>query len=299
MRLNIIFLLFIFLKTSSLAAQDIKADARWLLNKKEVEIGQPIQLAVWIKHDPTLEILFPDSAHRQVFSPFDWIDKAYFPTRTENGLSTDSIVYTLSTFELDSVQSLELPIFILKGKDTTIVRTPKMDLVIKQLTKDLTISDSTKTIANTEYWAVKQNINYLYLGIGSLVLVLLGIIFYIAFGERIRRSYRLRRLRLQFLRFVSDYEKLSKNTNDTKISEHALHVWKSYLENLQKIPFTSYTSKEIAALINNEELNQSLKSIDLAIYGSIIDDNTRTAWQQLKAFAVEAYENKIQEVRGE
>ncbi len=299
MRLSIIFLLFIFLKTSHLAAQDLKVEARWILDKKEVEIGQPVQLAVWIKHDPNLEILFPDSAHRQVFNPFDWLDKAYFPTRTQNGISTDSIVYTLATFELDSLQSLEIPIFILKGKDTTIVRTPKMDLVIKQLTQNLTISDSTKTISNTEYWAVDQNINYLYLGIGSLVLVLLGIIFYIAFGERIRRTYRLRRLRLQFLRFINDYEKLSQNTNETKVFEHALHVWKNYLENLQKIPFTSYTSKEIALLINNEELNQSLKSIDLAIYGNIMDDHTRTAWQQLKAFAVEAYENKIQEVRGE
>ena len=58
-----------------------------------------------------MEVIFPDSSYN--FSPFEWVSKEYFPTHTNESGSLDSVVYTLTCFDLAPVQQLVDPRIVL------------------------------------------------------------------------------------------------------------------------------------------------------------------------------------------
>lgn len=161
----------------------------------------------------------------------------------------------------------------------------------------VTISDTTKLITNTNYNAVKQVINYPYIIIGVGTLVVLIVVLYLIFGERIRKAYYLSRLKRNYERFATQFEKYLQNVLDSKQIEKGLGIWKSYLENLQDIPYTTYTSKEIEEKIHDKELTLSLKHLDRAIYGNMIDESIKPSLSFLFQYARKAYQLKIEEVR--
>jgi len=66
-----------------------------------------------------LNILFPDSTFS--FAPFELQKKIYFPTSTKNGISRDSVIYYLATYEVDSIQTLKLPVYVVNPMDCTAV----------------------------------------------------------------------------------------------------------------------------------------------------------------------------------
>jgi hypothetical protein len=258
-----------------------------------VKVGEPIYYTLVMKHPKEMEVRFPDSTYQ--YAPFEFIKKIYFPTRTEKGFSTDSAVYQFSTFELDSIQKLNLPIYVLINGDTTLIYTDLDSVAITPLL--VTIPDTTRIISNTQYNPVKQVLNYPYLLIGVGGFVVLLLVLYFIFGERIRKAYTLRRLKRGYEKFVFQFERYLHGTLDNKLAEKGLVLWKSYLENLQEIPYTTYTSKEIEEKINNKDLTHSLKNIDRAIYGNMIDEATKQSLNFLFQYAQSAYQLKIEEVR--
>jgi len=80
-----------------------------------IKIGQPVKFSLCFKHPVDMEVFFPDSSYD--YSPFEFIDKQYFPTRSDSFSSTDSVVFTLMSFEIYKVQVLTLPVFIFPGKE--------------------------------------------------------------------------------------------------------------------------------------------------------------------------------------
>lgn len=266
-------------------------------NNKErpisVKVGEYVNYALVVQYPEEMELRFPDSLYN--YAPFEFIKKIYFPTTTKNKVSTDSTIYQLATYETDSIQSLALPIYVLKDGDTTLVYTEVDSVIVSPVL--VTISDTTKLIANTNYNAVKQVINYPYIIIGVGTLVVLIIVLYLIFGERIRKAYYLGRLKRNYERFATQFEKYLQNVLDSKQIEKGLGIWKSYLENLQDIPYTTYTSKEIEEKIHDKELTLSLKHLDRAIYGNMIDESIKPSLSFLFQYARKAYQLKIEEVR--
>jgi hypothetical protein len=76
-----------------------------------LKIGEETAFYLSSRYPSEFTVLFPDSTYS--FAPFEYSRKVYFPTRTKNGQSVDSTVYYLSTFEIDSIQTLSLPSFII------------------------------------------------------------------------------------------------------------------------------------------------------------------------------------------
>jgi hypothetical protein len=256
------------------------------------KVGEPVKFSVVWKHNANQEVFFPDSTYD--FKPFEFVSKTYFPTKTLS-LSTDSVVYELATFETDSLVSLSLPAYILNEKDTTIVYTQVVSLSIKPLL--VTLPDSLVILDNTNLQNVADRFNYWYWSGGILVLALVIVGLFFIFGGRIRKRYRLSRMKKQYQRFVTEFDKSLQSYQQIASTEHGLSLWKNYLEGVLDVPFTSYTSKEIADIVPDKSLNEALKNIDRAIYGNQINESIYTALLNLKNYAQTRYENKIKEVQ--
>jgi len=104
-----------------------------------------------------------------------------------------------------------------------------------------------------------------------------------------------------------DYEKFLKNYTQIRqrytVShsvgdlEDMLSVWKKYLQKLEKIPYTTLTTKEISALFDINQLTSSLQNFDRAIYGGIVQSDMENSIQYLKDCARIKFAEKSQELK--
>src|SRR6187399_1721849 len=85
-------------------------------------IGKPVAFSLTASYPRDLQILFPDSAYN--FAPYELESKEYFPTHTPDSLSYDSVVYYLTSYEVDSMQFMRLPVFVTHPGDCTEVWSP-------------------------------------------------------------------------------------------------------------------------------------------------------------------------------
>jgi hypothetical protein len=258
------------------------------------KVGEVVTYSLVMKHPADMEVRFPDSTFN--YAPFEFVKKVYYPTiTTPDGISIDSTVYQLATYETDSIQYLIVPVYVLKDTSTLLVRPALDSILLKPLV--ISIPDTVKIFSNTDYNPLKKGFNYPYLLIGVGAVVVLALVLYFIFGERIRKAYTLRRLKRNYEKFISQFEKYLQGILDNKTTENSLGLWKSYLENLEEIPYTTFTSKEIEEKLQNKDLTNSLKNLDKAIYGNLIDEATKQSLVFLQQFAQNAYQLKIEEVR--
>jgi len=244
---TIIFLLLIITTIVYSQTTDIKVHGQILVDS--IKIGQPFAYSLTAEYPSAEKILFPDSTFQ--FTPFEYTAKLYFPTQSRNGISRDSAVYYLSSFEIDSVQSLALPIFVVQRQDCTAVYSEPDFVHLQHLVTmalDSIQAPQLPLKVNNFYEPVAWLFNYSLASIiGGIVLVLL-IVSWIVFGKRIKRYFRVKRMRKAFDQFIYNFndslEQLKSNYTPSS-AEKSLALWKKYLENLEDRPFTKLTSKEI------------------------------------------------------
>jgi len=102
-------------------------------------------------------------------------------------------------------------------------------------------------------------------------LFLMSGLLYWFFGKQFIRWYQLYRLWRKNLEFRRTYQRLSRSISSQPKGlqnlEKAISVWKSYLENLIHVPFSTYTTKEMVDNLRDKRLVKALQAIDSAIYG--------------------------------
>ncbi len=293
-------LLFIFLSIASwsLFGQEIQVRGKFQVDSIKIGVSFPYALsATYPRH---LSILFPDSTF--TFDPFEIDHKVYYPTQTNGGLSRDSVVYYLTTFEIDSVQKLDLPIFILHATDCTAVFPGEDSVFLQHQVKQMPDSVAAKDLplkTNTAYQKVIWLLNYPLLLIIGGVLVAGLILTWIIFGKRIRQYFVLRRLNKHHRKFIQEFETAInelQNHYSTMQAEATLGLWKKYMERLLATPFTKYTTKEIFQRVKDEPLASALRKIDWDIYGEGqgIDKEPLI---QLRQFTDRKFNEKLEEVK--
>lgn len=132
-----------------------------------VKIGIPFPYTLSVKYSRDLSIIFPDSLFN--FSPFEYERKEYYTTKSDSLESLDSVVYYLSTFEIDSIQYLSLPIFQINGKDTLSYFAKRDSIFLIELIEQ--IPDSVQLKENTSYLHLSTEFNYPYFLIGMGILI--------------------------------------------------------------------------------------------------------------------------------
>lgn len=268
-------------------------------NTDAVKLGQPILYHLTARYSPAQQVLFPDSTFS--FAPFEFQKKTFFTTQTVNNISYDSVVYTLSTFEIDSLQWLALPVFVTQQKDCVIFYSQADTVFFKQLVAAVPDSLAINQLplkTNTTYNPVNWLLNYPILLIIGGVLILTLVLIWVFFGKKIKRYFTVKRLsqsHAAFLnRFETSIEKL-KTEFSPELAETAMTIWKKYMEDLSARPYTKYTSREILE-VERINLGGPLHSIDRMIYGRIAPD-TFDSFGELKAFSQNLFNQKIEEVK--
>ena len=279
-------------------AQEVKVTGGFVGDS--IKIGEPVPFTLTARYPKNLTLVFPDSAFS--FSPFEYQKKFFFTTKTTNGLSYDSVVYLLSTYEIDTVQSLKLPVFVVQKKDCTSVFSTLDEVILKQLIRHVPDSVAAKDLplkTNTNYLNVKWLFNYPVALVISGVLLVLAIAGFLIFGKRVRKYFLLRRLNRNHQNFIMKFNEtisgLQTNFSILK-AEAALVLWKYYMENLVQTPYSKLTSREILDKEKNEQLGQALQAIDRVIYGGM-SSTSNESFDSLRTYCEQQYQLKLEEAK--
>jgi hypothetical protein len=294
------FLIWSFLFSLSIitsSAQEVKV--KGYFSADSIQLGKPISFYLTARYPQSTNIVFPDSAFS--FAPFEFLKKRFVPTQTKNGESYDSAIYTLTTFEIDSIQTLKLPAFVIHQKDCTVVFSELDTVFFDKAVKNLPDSVQLEKIplkTNTNYFQVSWLLNYPLLSIIVGALIVLLIVGWIIFGKRIRKYFNIKKMNKNYLSFVSQFNssiEKAQTTFTSQSTEAALLVWKKYLENLLDKPYTKYTTKEIREKESDPRLGESLSAVDKMIYANVQGDKAH--FMNLKNYSEDQFNKKLEEVK--
>lgn len=272
--------LILLLCTLTVAAQKPKA----VFFEDSVVVGKEVKMAMSYLHSGKSDIIFPDSSFD--FSPFRYVSSELFGTRTHDGKSLDSVIYTLVTYELDSVLFVQPYIKNLQSGET--IRADTAQVYLKfSITAENVKNPEVKETVNV--FRVRKEINLpkiSYYILGGLVLVFLVTAF---FGDWIRKKYRLWKFDRTHQHFMTDFRKMALQPRNMANNERALKEWKVYLEELEKEPVSTMSTSELGKMYRNERLESALKMFDSAIFGGVINDEMPFAYRILQDFALKRY----------
>jgi hypothetical protein len=296
--LKVIFTSLLFLQAVLAPAQQILPKGLFL--KDSIKVGEPVVFSLSVRYPRQLNLLLPDSTYD--FSPFEIIGSQYFTTQSDSLYSHDSVVYTLTGFIPASVQSLRLPVFMVQGSDSLPIWTnaDSVHVVSVLPAESAEAADSLQFQSNTNYVTVNYPFNYPYFLLGLLAALIFIFICVAVFGKSIRRKIRLWFLQRRFSSFEGEYSSRLKRflAGDPAVrpDELLLH-WKTYLEDLEKKPYTKLTSQEIAEINQDQKywLNV-LRPIDRSIYGYHTGDDLQNSLRQLQTLAQQKFEKRKLEV---
>lgn len=299
MKLSHFFLMFFL--TLLLTAQSLSAQVtvRSGFMPDSVVIGDEAGYYLTATYPKKLQLLFPDSTYS--FQPFEFLRKHYFTTQTRDSISYDSAVYIVSTYEVDKVQRLQLPVYVLHQKDCTAFYSSSDSVILQELVTQ-PLPDSLKAenlplVSNTAYTPVDWLLNYPLLAIIGGGFLLLALLTWLLFGKKIRKHFILKRLRKQHELFVKSFseqmDSLKKQFSPQQ-TELALSNWKYYMESLDTRPYSKLTTKETVGLLQNKTLGDYLRALDTAIYGR--NTEVDEPLLQLREHAIKSFQQKLDQV---
>lgn len=264
-----------------------------------VKIGERTAFYLSARYPSGLTLLLPDSAFS--FAPFEYEARKYFPTQSAGGQSVDSVVYYLSTFEVDALQILSLPAFVVNERDCTEVLSNADTIRLIQLVTHMPDSVTAEKLPlkeSTAFADVPRTFNYPVFLIVAGVVLLVAIILVLVFGKRLRRHFRIRRLLRHHEAFQKSYTQALEPLRaalSVPATESALVLWKRYMEQLDARPYTKLTTHEMLVMEKDETLGRHLKAIDGVVYGhgtTVVD-----SLENLKSFADRRFQQKLEEVK--
>lgn len=279
-------------------AQEVSVIGRFKTDS--VKLGEPIEYYLIAKYPSQWQVLLPDSTFS--FAPFDFQKKIYSPTRTVNNQSTDSVVYVLSTYEIDSIQTLKIPAFVVLPNDCTSYESNIDTVFFRRLVSHLPDSVSAEQLplkTNTAYNAVNWLFNYPVASIIIGTLIIIAILIWIIFGKKIKRHFTLKRLTKSHLEFIKNFDSAVERLKSgftPESAEISITIWKKYMEDLVTRPYTKSTTRELKEIENNETLISALRVIDRSIYGRIPPD-TLDSFLNLKEFSQSQFNKKLEDLK--
>ncbi|ARK11558.1 hypothetical protein [Fibrivirga algicola] len=258
-----------------------------------IEVGRPFRYALTVKHRASQDVFYPDTARH--FAPFLVQSVAIFPTKTVNKISLDSAVYTLVSFEVSRARVLQVPVYMANGADCTALLSSPDTVFLRSRVLATTRPDTLQLAANAILTPLPQEFNYAYLTVAVGLMGVVAAAIYILFGSLLRQRWERYLLTRDHTRFLRMYNQLTRNlgpesTGDT--TNQAIVNWKKYLELLEKKPYTSLTSSEIADRIGDDRLTDALRETDRMIYGGSFTDQSPLALRVLRDVAVTAYQRR-------
>ena len=293
MRIFIFFLLFISFKS---IGQEIKVEANFI--EDSIQIGNIVSYNLNVSYPNNIEVLLPDSNYN--YSPFEYINKSYSSTINDSIYNYDKVNYKFTSFNLDSIQFLKLPVFIINSNDSLIMYSNKDSIFLMEFIKEL--SDSLNLKSNTKFSFVDLAIDYPFLSKIISFLIIFTITFYLLFRKKINKYFKTKYTKKEYNTFINKIEKLNDEIQkDFKIEkiELFLLLWKRYNEKVSKYPYSSLTTSEIIHLGIVNDIKENLNSLDNTIYGNKKITDFKKNFIMLKKHSTKIFNNKLKEINNE
>ena len=293
MRIFISFLLFISFKS---IGQEIKVEANFI--EDSIQIGNIVSYNLNVSYPNNIEVLLPDSNYN--YSPFEYINKSYSSTINDSIYNYDKVTYKFTSFNLDSIQFLKLPVFIINSKDSLIMYSNTDSIFLMEFIKEL--SDSLNLKSNTKFSFVDLAIDYPFLSKIISFLIIFTITFYLLFRKKINKYFKTKYTKKEYNTFINKIEKLNDEIQkDFKIEkiELFLLLWKRYNEKVSKYPYSSLTTSEIIHLGIVNDIKENLNSLDNTIYGNKKMTDFKKNFIMLKKHSTKIFNNKLKEINNE
>lgn len=281
--------------SGSVLAQNPKPLGTFLTDT--IEVGTPFSYAFSLLHDPETDVFFPDSTFD--FSPFTLVDQEYFTTRTDTLGSLDSTVYRLVTFDVATIQTLRLPVYLLATRDCTTVYADADTIHLRSSLPANARLDTLRLRPETGVALLRRQFNYPVFFAFLLSVGLLSLTIYWLFGREISRQWRIFQLQRRHRDFVRTFTRLNRSARErdsTQEAEKAVVVWKDYLEEIENKPFATFTTREIVDNIPDEALEDALKTMDRIIYGQVKSKKMEPSLEVLKHVAQRIYQRQRMEI---
>ncbi len=229
-------------------------------------VGEWVNYSLAVRHPVATQVLFPDSTFG--FGDFEYVGYQFFPTVSDATTSYDSVVYTLRTFEPDTVLTLALPVFWLQGADS-VARYAQASTfrVVPTLGE---VPEVPELKAEASAWPLPRAFNYPYWLAGTAaVLVAVGLAVALL-GGRLRRAYREQQLRRRQRRFERHFAERLARWQAQPTAEHLsllIADWKQHLEVMGQQPYRAYTTRDLLQHFPENTLGTALHAADRFIYG--------------------------------
>lgn len=265
-----------------------------------IEIGRPFQYSLTYRHDPKVDVLFPDTS--QHFRPFRVTDLTVTPTLTTGNLSRDSAVYTLVSFSVDSLQWLGVPVRMVNAADcTALLATPDTVFLRSRLRTAGAASTAPRALSTaTQLAPLQQQFNYPRLATAVLLLSLVVGIVLVFFGRALQRQWRLFRLSRRHSRYLAEHDRLASLLNSETVAETAnqlIVAWKAYMEQLEGQSYAALTTSEIADRTGDDRVADALRTADRMIYGGAFSLESAASLRVLRDVAEQTYLRRRQQIR--
>ena len=291
-----IFISFLFIISFKSIGQEIKVEGNFI--EDSIQIGNIVSYNLNISYPNNIEVLLPDSNYN--YSPFEYINKSYSSTINDSIYNYDEVNYKFTSFNLDSIQFLKLPVFIINSKDSLIMYSNTDSIFLMEFIKEL--SDSLNVKSNTKFSFVGLAIDYIFITKITSFLILFLITFYLLFRKKINKYFKIRIAKKEYNKFINKIEKLNDEIqNDFKIEkiELFLLLWKRYNEKVSKYPYSSLTTSEIIHLGIVNDIKENLNSLDNTIYGNKKMNDFKKNFIMLKKHSTKIFNNKLKEINNE
>lgn len=289
-----VFLLFLGLNFSSFA-QSVQVEGYF--TQDSAKLGERVGLVLKARYPESTQLIFPDSTYN--FSPLVFLEKKTFISKTNEGVTLDSAIYYLSNFSLDPSVFLSLPVYELSRYDSVTYFSNEAELKLK-LTLD-SIPEQPVFQENNVYQPLETTFNWL---LGALILagtvILLGGIT-LLFAKHIKALFQKNREKLRWIQFERKWKKLTMllaQNPALELADEVVGLWKGYLESITDLPFQEWTSSEISEILDDKEIFQALRSIDMIIYAGK-EAKTEAATNYLLQVAKSKYQEKLTRIKNE
>ena len=209
----------------SLLGQQIEPKGKFL--QDSMALGEPVKYSLSVRYPADFQILLPDSLYD--YAPFEYSKKQYFPTKSDSTQSFDSVVYTLTSFEIDKVQNVKLPVFINSGRRSVTAVYAKTDSIYLEEQIQV-VSDTLQMKTETIISKLDKDFNYPYLLAFLIALGIIILLVIIIFGKKLRKKWQIWRLNKRHKKFSISFENKLSSVGEMpveKIGKTAIHLEKA------------------------------------------------------------------------
>lgn len=274
-------------------AQEVKVDGYFM--QDSAKLGERIGYVLKATYPEQKQLIFPDSLFD--YSPLVLLEKKTFISSTTDGITSDSSIYYISNFSLEPSIFLSLPVYEVARYDSITHFPLEAELKLK-LTLD-SIPEQPVFQENNVYQPLEKEFNWMVIGVLLGGIILLILVFYFLFADRIKKMWKDRNQKRRWNQFEKKWLKktaLLSEQPSLQLADEVQGMWKAYMESLTKLPFQEWTSSEIGQNLNDTEVFKALRAIDLIIYAGG-SEKSDEATKYLLQIAKEKHLEKLNEMK--